>query len=482
MAASIQPVDDQRLLRTVDDTVTQNASPLLRLPIELLCGVVGHLRWIRDLKALRRTSKELCDIVTPRLYRKVDLIRKDGGDHHQRRCQDLKLLRRIASLLSGRSNLHFIRILNTGQFDRRSTLAIDALLPHLQKDALIEFNFSTRRGEYFPTGRQLQLLWRRQKKLRNFQLCTHHIPFMMDLLNAAKHPLISLTKSVTSLKLITSQSYFADEADELLLSLPVLVMSRLRCLTLNGQMSSVVVDGINELFANGSFVNLTELHVDQAEFYPTLDLSNLPSLDSLSFGNARVRYHKGGQRKGMILPKESSLRKIRWIGADPVDPTTLESVLNHISGLEYLEIESTESFNKTTRARVSLAKAIESHKETLKKLMVDEFIETTLSAYDIQFVRPILKCKKLKVLALPLQSNKPVGYYLNILNSLPDLVIFQIYDRTGAEMNGSELLSRELAEKLKAYPRLVLFRFCKCSHPDKRSGEHTLIDRRRFED
>lgn len=482
MAASIQPVDDQRSLRTVDDAVTQNASPLLRLPIELLSVVVGHLRLLRDLKALRRTCKEICDIATPRLYRKVDLIPKYRGDHHLRKCQELKLLRRIASLLSGRSNLQFTRILNTGKFGRRSTLAIDALLPHLRQNALIEFNFSTIREDDFLTGRQLQLLWRRQKKLRNFQLCTHHIPFMMDLLKDAKHPLSSLTKSVTSLKLINNERYFSEEADELLLSLPVLVMSRLRCLTLNGQISSVIVNGINDLFANRSFVNLTELHVDQANFDETLELSNLPSLDILSFGNALVQYYNGEHRRGMILPEKTPLRKIRWIGANPVDPTTLESVLNHISRLEYLEIESIQSFNKTTRARVSLAKAIESHKETLKELMVDEFIGTRRSAYDSQFVRRILMCKKLEVLALPLQPNKPVGYYLNILDSLPRLVLFQIYDRTGAEMNGSERLSRELAEELKEYPRLGLFRFCKCSHPDKRSDEHTLIDRRRFED
>ena len=95
-------------------------------------------------------------------------------------------------------------------------------IPHLRQNALIQFNFSTSREGDFPTGRQLQLLLTLSEKV--YRTFNPTLTNMMDLFKDAQNPLTSLTKSVTSLKPIKNKRYFAEEADQMLLSLPVLLM------------------------------------------------------------------------------------------------------------------------------------------------------------------------------------------------------------------------------------------------------------------
>lgn len=136
---------------------------------------MNHLSRPSEIKALCLVSKEICDIATPRLYNRVDLYPK--SDPKNPGEEEVQMLARIISLLSGTANLRFIRILNTGRFGESTTEAIDALLPQLQENALTEFNFSDDDANFFPTFRQLRLLWRRQKSLRNMQMTTDQIPY-----------------------------------------------------------------------------------------------------------------------------------------------------------------------------------------------------------------------------------------------------------------------------------------------------------------
>lgn len=476
MAAFVQPAADQATSHTVPDQVTQTNSPFFRLPIELRSEVVRHLSRPSDIKALCLTSKEICDIATPCLYHRVDLMVKCEQNLSQE--QEDMLMARVNSLLSAPANLRFIRILNTGQFGLRTTDAIDALILRLRRNALIEFNFSTSSADYFPTGRQLRLLWYRQKKLENLVLYIHHIPLLIDFFARTHQPPSCLTKSVTRLELRNFVSQLEEENDAMLYPFQIVDMSRLRHLTLSGPIPSQVVDGLNRLFANRSFVNLTELHVDQATFKETLKPRNLPSLNTFSFGGGGGQYRNGLNEMKPALPANFPLRKLCWIGVDPVLPNTLETVLMRINGLEYLEIESILGFERTTRCRKTLAEAIEMHKGTLKILLVDELIKTTASAYDSQFVKRILRCKQLEVLSLPLPPNKPVAYYINIIDSLPRLVEFRIYDRAGAEIDGTEPRSVALVKVLEKYPRVKFFAFSMCLHPDGRRVVHCLVDNR----
>lgn len=442
----------------------------LGLPVEIRCEVVNHINRPSDIKALCLVSKEICDIATPRLYHRVDLYPE--SDPKILEEGEVKMLARVISLLSATSNLRFIRILNTGRFGESTTAAIDALLPQLQENALTEFNFSDDKTNFFPTSRQLRLLWSRQKNIQNVQLTTDHIPYPIDPFNETQEAPIYLPKSVTRLGLTNKNWRFSPYGDAMLVPLISTDMVPLRCLTLNGPLTSKVVYRLNLLFASRSLSNLTDLHLEQATFQETLELSNLASLDLLSFGGGRNSYNYNIESKGLVVPADFPLRKLVWIGGNPVYPTTLETVLTRVISLEYLEIESFVAFDRTTRARKALAEAIQMHKATLKTLVIDELMLTEASAYDRQFLRRILMCKQLEVLSLPLPPDKPVAYYMKIIASLPCLEEFKIYDREGANSDVTGNRITKLIKAVEKFPRIKFFGFSYSSFPNIRRLSH----------
>lgn len=441
----------------------------LELPVEIRTEVVNHFSRPSHIKALCRVSKEVSDIATPRLYNRVDLTWMGGGRNNSKEQEDT-LLARISSLLSAPSNLQFIRILNIGCFGPQTTKAIDALLPQLKENGLIEFNFWDNPDNFFPTPEQICLLWSRQKNLQNIQLCTHHIQSLVDFFGQTQELRKSLPKSFTRLGLA---NFHELASDVLLLPLKIVDVSCLRSLTLSGAIPSKVVYQLNHLFASRSFFRLTVLHVEAAVFQETLELSNLPSLIHLSFGLRRGSYPYIFENKGLVVPPNFPLRLLVWAGLDPLHHPTLERVLTQVKGLEHLEIESVY---RITIARNALAEAIEMHKSTLKTLLLDESIETEPSAYDELFLGRILRCEKLEILTLPLPPNKPVSYYTNIIASLPCLIRFRIYDCAGAHMNGTEPRSVELVKALQKFPRIEIFEFSKSTHPNEgRPRSHCLV-------
>lgn len=445
--------------------------PFLKLPVEIRCEVVNQLSRPSEIKALCLVSKEIYDIATPRLYNTVDLYPK--SERKNQEGEEVKMLARVNSLLSATSNLRFIRILNTGRFGESTTEAIDALLFQLQENALTEFNFSDDRTNLFPTSRQLRLLWSRQKNLQNIQLTTDHIPYPIDPFNEAQEPPIYLLKSVTRLRLTNNYWKFSPYGDTMLVPLKFTDTFRLRCLTLNGPLTSKVVKRLNHLFASRSLINLTDLHLERALFQETLELSNLASLDLLSFGGGRSFSNYNVKSKKLVLPADFPLRKLVWIGPNPVYPTTaLETVLTRVIRLEHLEIESFVGFDRTTRNRKALAEAIQMHKATLKTLILDELMLTEASAYERQFLRRIWMCKQLKVLSLPLPPDKPVAYYMEIIASLPCLEEFTIYDREGADADMTSPRIAELVKAVRKFPRIKFFAFSHSSFPNIRPLPH----------
>ena len=375
----------------------------LDLPFEIRIEVVNHVSRPSDIKALCRVSKEIRDIATPHLYNRVDLAwkRLHRYEFYERFEPEATLLARISSLLSAPSNLRFIRILTIDLLDPETTEAIDALLPQLQENGLIEFDSVPR--SKFPTSKQIRLLWSRQKNLQNIQLCTHHISVLIYFCKQTQEPPNCLPKSITRLELSNIRDL---NSDVLLLPLDIIDTSRLRSFTLSGAISSKIVYQLNGLFASRSFFRLTDLHVEQAVFEEALELSNLPSLNLLSFGPRESSYQF--KNKGLVVPEDFPLRKLVWTGDSPLDHPTLESVVPQIKGLEHLEIESNLGSDWTASKRKVLAELIMMHEATLKTLLVDVYMDTEDSAFDEQFLRQILRCKQLEKLALYLQSYKPV--------------------------------------------------------------------------
>lgn len=432
----------------------------LELPVEIQIEVMNHISRPSHIKVLCLVSKEISDIATPRLYNRVDLTWRGSGRNNSKEQEDT-LLTKISSLLSAPSNLQFIRILNIGCFGPQTTKAIDALLPQLKENGLIKFSFWDNPDNFFPTPEQICLLQSRQKNLQNIQLCTHHIQSLVDFFGQTQEHRNRLPKSFTGLGLA---NFHELTSDVLLLPLNIVDVSCLHTLTLSGAIPSNVVNQLNRLFASGSFFRLKILHVEAAIFQETLELSNLPSLNHLSFGLRRGSYPYMFENKGLVVPPDFPLRILVWAGLNPLHHPTLESVLTQVKGLEHLEIESV---HQITSARNEIAEAIEMHRATLKALLLDEPIETEASTYDELFLRRILRCKELKVLSLPLPPNKPVSYYTNIIASLPCLIRFRIFDCAGAQMDSAEPRCVELVKALQKFPRIKNFAFSKSTHPDK---------------
>lgn len=448
-------------------------SRFLKLPVEIRTEVVNHLSHPSDINVLCLVSKEIRDIATPHLYNKVDLTWKRGRDIPI--DEEGFFLAKITSLLSAPCNLRFIRKLKIGSCGPQTVMALDALIPQLQENRLIEFDFLDDARYFFPTPEQLFRLWSSQKTLQNLQLSTYQIPFLINFFNSTQEPPNCLLKSVSRLRLA---NYNGLNRDMLLLPLNVVDTSRLRSLTLTGAISSNVVDQLNWLFASRSFSRLTDLQVELAVFEKTLELSNLPSLDFLSFGLKNGPFQYNIEGKGIVVPVDFSLRKLVWSGEIPRNRPRIQSVLTKVKGLEHLEIECSLGFCQRAVDQKRLAKAIKMHEETLKTLLFDEAMETQPCYFNKEFVRRILKCKRLEKLALSLPPDKPVSYYTEIIASLPRLRTFRIYDRFGAYINGTEPRSVKLEKALQEFPRIEYFEFSNCSYPIRRRRSHCLVDKR----
>lgn len=444
----------------------------LDLPVEIRINVVNNLSRPSDIKALCRVSKEIWDIATPRLYNKVDLTCKRGQDIPA--DEEGLFLARISSLLSAPWNLRYIQKLKIGCCGPQTAMALDVLLPQLQENRLIEFDFRDDARNSFLRPEQLLRLWNRQKNLQNIQLSTYHIPFLRDFFGQSKF----WFRSVTRLRLT---SLYDVNSDMLLLPLEMLDISCLRSLTLSGEISSKIVYQLNRLFATRFFSRLTELQVESAVFENPLELSNsLASLNFLSFGLRNGPDGYAIESKGLVVPAGFPLRNLVWSGESPLNHPRIQSVLTKVKGLEHLEIECILGFCQRASHQTALARAIKMHDATIKTLLFHESMETEPLSFNDEFMRQILKCKHLEKLALPLPSYKPVSYYTNIIASLPRLRILRIYDRSGAHIHATESRSVELVEALQKFPRIEIFEFSNCSYPIRRQRSHFLVDKRQI--
>lgn len=120
----------------------------LQLPVEIRIDIGNRLSRPSNIKALCLVSKEIRDIATPRLYNKVDLTWKGGQDIPI--DGEVLFLARIISLFSAPCNLRFIRKLKIGCCGPETTLALNALIPQLQENRLIEFDFLDHARYFFP--------------------------------------------------------------------------------------------------------------------------------------------------------------------------------------------------------------------------------------------------------------------------------------------------------------------------------------------
>ncbi|MCJ1346565.1 hypothetical protein MMC31_004783 [Peltigera leucophlebia] len=391
-------------------TVDKNAFPFLSLPVELQAEVVNYFSRYFDLKTLRLVSLHVSDIVTPRLYHKVDL-------RNEMFC-NRPLVQRIKSLLIRPVNLRFVRILKTPMLGSEETQLMDRLLPLLRQDSLTEFRFWTVSADHFPTALQMRFMLTNQKNIQYAKIYSHMVPVLDEVLREHESSQVAMLKSVTELD-ITDSAYQWVENIQSMICWPLknLDLRILRRMRIDGLfVDDHFLSTLNTLFARGSFVNLSILFFEYINLKEKLTLTNLPSLKTLVL-------HVGGPH-GTSLPLilADDIRLSSFEGWTYKEIEKLTVFLTQTRDLEYLSIENCKTITATGRTQKDLASAIMRHQETLRLLnhKEDLALETELDAWmwDFHIVKAIKSCKKLVNLSFPLGSDMPTDYYLSLIKSL----------------------------------------------------------------
>lgn len=428
---------DHTIRRNTHEAMDGTAFTLLGLPVELWTEIVKYLSNYSDLKALRLVSKRVSDIATPRQYYEVDLKK-------YRTQEDGLMVIRINALLFGPANLSFIRILKTPPFGPEATQLMDRVLPLLRKNFLTEFSFSTTSSRHFPTPIQMQFIWARQENLHNLKLYSHMVPNLEKFLELEPSR-SALLRSFTKLDI-------SDKFDRIPLNYRAIMIWPLRNLDLRilqnlqlhgRSISTPIICLLNDLFAGGFLVNITQLTFAWVRMVDTLTLTNMPSLKSLGLHHCKS---PGGPR--LLLAFSDDLRVPYFLYSNFMGVEMVAHLLVQIKGLRHLSIADYYPIKEVTRSRRELALAISMHKETLLQLKLRESLSLEagldVEQWHSDFVLKISGCQKLVDLSLPLALNLPSSNYRHWIARFPDLVTLTIYGEIDQWANQNSDLALEL--------------------------------------
>lgn len=413
----------------------------LGLPLELQLAVIEMVRNHSDLWALCLVSKELSDITKPYLYHEVNIkitsnfkakiMRWIGGKE-----EDHLITKKISALVLEPENLRFVRVLETSYMGIEPTKLMDRLLPQLQRDSLIKFNYSTRSTKIFPTLPQMQLLWSTQTRLRNLKFSTHMVPSLKEFVERCKPGPCPLLNSFTELDINGSDP----DRSTMVWPLRNLKLCLLQSLTVHALTApSDLLPNLQASFANGSFVNLTRLSLQFILHFPALTLTNLPLLESLdifhcgAFGHSDLR---------LAIADNFPLKHLSFADSGNLDK--LMPILARIEGLESLVIKLDGSIAATTASRSvkAFARSIVVHKETLRVFKLKVHLRSNFppSLWHAYAISEIQLCNKIVDLSLTLTATEPI-YYHNLIASFPNLSTLTVY-------KGIDIWSPERALKI----------------------------------
>lgn len=428
--------------------------PLLDLPVELWTEIFKHISNYSDLKVLRLVSKRVSDVVTPRQYYEVDLMKEV-------KQEDVLMVVRIKALLAGPANLRFIRILKTPSIGPQSTQLMDQVLPLLRKNFMTEFSFNTTSSTRFPTPTQMQYLWARQENLQNLKLYSHMVPNLEEVLELEPGR-SALLRSFTELDISDKFDVLPlNYRDIMIWPLRNLDLRVLQILQLHGRViSTPILSLLDELFAGGFFVNIIQLIFAWVKMVDTLTLTNMPSLNSLGLHHCKS---PGGPR--LLLEFSDDLRVPNLMYSNFMGVEMVTQLLVQIRGLRHLSISDCYPIKEVTGSRRELGLAINRHKETLTQLKLRESLSLHEAGLDLEqwhsdFVLKIAGCQKLADLSLPLALNHlPSSSYnrQQWIARFPDLVTLTIYcelnDDLAANQNPDLALDLFLASTQLKYIR-----------------------------
>lgn len=465
---------------------------------EVQVMIIEYITNPADLRALCLVSKEVSALAIPALYHRVDLTPRERRAEEQ--CNNpngLEQIGRVESLLSNKKNLSFIRILITAECGLVVTSMLNELLENLRDDRLLELHYGDRYvttntilnrienpQNHFPDPEQMALIWARQRKLQT--LHSTHLFMLLESFKTNKLDARAIIRPVKELILISEDLgvHSSDTVNWLIKNVEVSALQKLKlvgcilCLEENFQ-------GFDDLFAGNAFINLTNLFIKGVSFWTTLQLANLPSLESLS-----ILYCRPFPDSVVMLSIPHPL-KIKFLHfaifnrtLDQMKP--IASMIGKIQGLEtfLLEMECFPSlqeyyFSPETidRFRTELAYGLEIQQATLIELVVREEINwnNRLIFAGKKLLKVIQGCGKLRRLALPLSSKHPFPWYSRLTQDLPHLTYYWLMGAFNCRASGDAHIAERVKNAIPTESNLRFFAydfFC-YSRQERKDGKPT---------
>ncbi|MCJ1343202.1 hypothetical protein MMC31_001394, partial [Peltigera leucophlebia] len=241
------------------------------------------------------------------------------------------------------------------------SLQIYQFLYHLQKDSLEEIYYTSSSFEKFPFSSVIASLWHHQKNIRNLRFITHLVQWL-------KH--FSQEEGQSDiLKFFTYLDIWGDSKKDneymktvMLWPLQNLDLTVLQKLKLSSKsLDPSIFSGLNDFFALGSFVNLTELHFQDIYLSETLTLTRMPSLKSL----VMIKCDFQGPKLPLVLTNDIRLSALDCQPSNKVDKFI--PLLARANGLQYL-IWDCDPDSLADGIDRYLISAIMAQKDTLREL------------------------------------------------------------------------------------------------------------------
>lgn len=222
-------------------------------------------------------------------------------------------IERLESLLSNKNNLLFVRILITSECDLFLTSLLSEVLENLGEDQLLELHyrnkgllptnqFCGRTENCFPDPEQMEHIWAYQGKAQTLQ--STHLPTLCQTSATRDLETHAILQPLKELILIeeTPQSPKLS-----LITWPIenIDMSAIRKLKLWGWQIPRNIQKLNDWFAANALVNLDELYMKDFLLSTPLQLTNCPSLRSLTV----VHFQRA--MNGLVFPISSL--GLRWL-------------------------------------------------------------------------------------------------------------------------------------------------------------------------
>lgn len=392
------------------------------LPVEMLCGILGYIDKIEDLKSICLTSKRLSAVSTPSLYQ--NLIISDDLNNTK------EMYRIIKEITKGeKKNLQYVQTLHVGICSKETTAEIDTLLAALKDNSLCRFSYLFSKNSEFPKESQSRYICLHQKRISNL----HFGYFFEVILYFPPKIRENFLSSITELSILLSHSY----ENNLKFSLPLWVMRTINSFKLrklevfrNMTISNL---GFPPFFTIWPTPNLT--HLSFIEYFFSdgeVNLATMPNLTHLILKNCY------NILSGLNMIPETKLKSLELQDTNTNLKPYFNNILNYNNNDDYSQcflylikkFKGLETIiikvgidNFIEQDNKDFADAIQRHKETLNIFILqfrEQYFPMSLDFHP-GLIDAIITCTKLTQLCLEIDFIYFREKINKLIENLPDL-------------------------------------------------------------